>query len=72
MASKITIKHLIVFKDQQINDWFFRLSISDHKNFMLICVNPKIQNSFMMRFFDDEEKTKAFVDEVAAGKHLDE
>lgn len=38
---------------------------------MLIVLNVKDPNIFMIRYFSDSDDAIAFIDEAAAGKHLD-
>jgi hypothetical protein len=38
---------------------------------MLMVLNVKDPNIFMMRYFCDSDEAIAFIDEAAAGKHID-
>lgn len=38
---------------------------------MVMVMNMKDPTHFLLRFFDEELKAIAFIDEAAAGKHLD-
>lgn len=63
------MKRLSVFPLIKVGDWTFRTSIADSERIMLMAFGPKTQ--FMIRFFLDENQARAFVDEAAAGKHVE-
>jgi hypothetical protein len=65
------INKLTIFPVLMRDDWLFRISISDSSNIMLIVLNVKDPNIFMMRYFSDSDEAIAFIDEAAAGKHID-
>lgn len=66
MINKLTLFPLLMR-----DEWLFRLSVSDGSNIMLIVLNIKDPNIFMIRYFSDSDDAIAFIDEAAAGKHLD-
>jgi len=65
------INKLTIFPMLMRDDWLFRISISDSTNIMLMVLNVKDPNIFMMRYFCDSDEAIAFIDEAAAGKHID-
>ena len=70
MSNKIT--RLAVFPVLYKEGWFFRVSVSDSHNIMLIAMRKDEPTQFMMRYFTDEESAVSWIDECAAGKHQDE
>jgi hypothetical protein len=56
---------------KQIDGWSFRLSIANQNHLMIFANNSTIADSFMIRFFHDEDLATAWISEVVAGKHLD-
>lgn len=67
MASKI--ERLAVFSPKKVEDWVFRVSISNSENIMIMCYDSTDPVNFIIRFFLDEEDANAFVIEAAMGKH---
>ena len=64
------IKRLAVFNPIERNGWIFRASISNEENIMLMCFGPEGQ--YLHRFFNDDLNARAFVEECALGKHVEE
>lgn len=60
---------LSVFPLIKKGDWTFRTSIADSERIMLMAFGPTSQ--FMIRYFTNEDLARAFVDEAAAGKHVE-
>lgn len=67
MAAKI--ERLAVFESKKIENWVFRVSISNTENIMIMCYDTKDPLNFIIRFFLDEEEANAFVIEASMGKH---
>lgn len=65
------INKLTIFPVLMREDWLFRISISDDANIMVIVINIKDPNAFFIRYFVEETDAVAFIEEAAAGKHLD-
>jgi hypothetical protein len=71
MAHKVTVLNPI-----KRQNWLFRVStFEDHENgihtLLIILWNTKHRDLVYFRFFDDEGRAAAFVDECAAGKYGD-
>lgn len=67
MSAKI--ERLAVFGSKKIEDWVFRVSISNSENIMIMCYDSTEPANFIIRFFISEEQANAFVHEAAMGKH---
>lgn len=63
------ITAIVVFPGTAIGDWVFRLSITNSKNIMIMAFCTKEPRNIIIRFFTDENKAKAFVDECSKGLH---
>lgn len=63
------IERLAVFSPKQINEWTFRVSISNSENIIIMCYENAHPENFIMRYFIDEELANAFVIEAQMGKH---
>lgn len=62
MASKI--ERLAVFSPKKVEDWIFRVSISNSENIMIMCYNSADPVNFIIRFFINEDQANAFVNEA--------
>jgi hypothetical protein len=65
------IKKLSVFPVLMKQDWLFRISVSDQSNIMVMVMNVREPNAFMMRYFTEESYAVDWINECAEGKHLD-
>jgi hypothetical protein len=65
------INKLTIFPVLMRDDWLFRISVSDSTNIMVIVFNVKEPSIFMIRYFSESDEAIAFIDEAAAGKHVD-
>jgi hypothetical protein len=61
---------IVIMPIVRLNDWLFRISVSKNQYIMVFAINI-INDSFMIRFFTEEEHAVAFIEECSEGKHSD-
>ena len=60
---------IISFPIIRSNDWSFKVSLAGKKIFMLFAFGPS--DEFLIRYYTNEEDSRAFIDECSMEKHVD-
>ena len=63
------MNRLAIFPLIKKTSWVFRTSVADNTQIMIMAFGPNSQ--FLLRVYTDEDDAKAFIDEAAAGKHVE-